>query len=132
MWSNTISLKKTDLRDFEQHFHCKINPAIRLFLADHNAGYPVNAHFPTEAAERRMERLLNFSDRDKSYGAWRINERLRPQIGTHRIVIGVDCDENYVILERDGKQDYIVVWSHITGEFERCLLDIPAFLRAIS
>lgn len=131
MWRNTIPMESGELTEFENHFRFRIHPALREYLLQVNGGYPSPGTFRTEVRERRLIRLLDFRDKTSKDGAFAINNRLRSQIGSHRIVIGEEATGNFVCLERDGTKQYIVVWSHITGAFERSLLDIPAFLRII-
>lgn len=138
MWINIKPIKAAELRAFESEFSFRINQAVKSFLQEHNGGITYSGDFPVvvtgtqQIKERRMDCLLDFSDRNDPDGAWEINRRLRKKIGDKRIIIGRDQKNNMICLERDRKEQYIVVWSHITREFDRCPLDIPAFLQAIS
>lgn len=131
MWRNTVSISSAQLRDFETRFKFKIDPIMREYLIDNNSGHIADGSFQTTSRMRRLERFLNFADRNSPDGAWSINERLRPVIGKNRIIIGIDVTGNYVCLEKSGSKQQIVVWSHITGDFEQSLLDIPALLRTL-
>lgn len=132
MWRYIIPVSQGAITEFEQKFLFRIRSPFREFLIDHNNGIPSNGSFPTEKRERKLAQFLDFSDRNPSNGATAINQRLREQIGEKRIVVGRDRSGNLVCLERNYKEQYIVVWSHISGEFERSLLDIPALLQAIN
>lgn len=131
MWRGTRPVESAVLREFEMHFKFRIHPAFREYLSIHNAGFPSPGTFPTIVRERKMESFLDFTDRYTSGGAWKVNERLREKIGPKRIIVGTDSSANFICIERDYQEQYIVVWSHVTGKFERCLLDIPGFIRLI-
>lgn len=138
MWMNTKQIPTATLREFETAFSFRINDRLRSFLLEHNGGatysgsFFVNIEGTNKTKERCMDCLLDFSDRRSPDGAWEVNRRLRSKIGAKRIIIGRDKSNNLICLERDYKEQYIVVWSHITRSFDRCLLDLPAFIRAIS
>ena len=131
MWRWIRPLHKLLLRDFETAFQFNITPVFREFLLEHNAGVPTSGIFPTTVKERKIAKLLDFSDRYSVKGAWAINKRLREQIGEKRIIIGKDSLGNFICLERHYKHQTVVVWNHLTGEFEESLLDIAALLRCI-
>lgn len=131
MWRGIRPLSNQLLRDFESTFHFNINPVFRQYILDHNGGVPVPGIFPTVRKERKMARLLDFSDRSSATGAWAINQRLRDQIGDKRIVIGTDELGNFLCLERHYRSQRIVLWNHLTEEFEECLLEIPSFVRCV-
>lgn len=131
-WRNITVIHSFVLTEFERKFNFTIHKDFRAFLLEHNGGIPSPGIFPTTVRERKIARLLDFSDKFSSNGAWEINKRLREQIGPKRIVVGIDSTGNFICLERYYKRQQIVVWSHISGDFEECLLDIPAFLRTIS
>ncbi len=132
MWITTKPISPPEIKEFEQEFHFRLHTDFFNFLQDHNAGTPLDGSFPTTAKERKLKRLLDFQNRTSFDEAWMVNERLRKQIGEKRIIIGTDAIGNFVCLERNHRAQAIVVWNHLTGDFERCLLDIPGFLRAIS
>lgn len=131
MWRFVIPIKSQTLSDFENHFDFRFNETLRGFILDHNGGSPEAGVFHTTVRVRRIGRLLDFSDKSTPDGAWSFNERLRDKLTDKRIIIGIDAKNNFVCVERHYKHQKIVVWSHVSGEFEDCLLDIPAFLRAI-
>lgn len=132
MWRDIIPVSHTTITDFEQQFQFRIRSPFREFLIDHNNGIPSDGIIVTEKRERKLAQFLDFSDAVSNNSAWAINRRLRDQIGPRRIVVGRDRSGNFVCLERDYQEQYIVVWSHITGEFERSLQEIPALLNAIN
>lgn len=132
MWRDIIPVSHTNIADFEQHFQFRIRSPFREFLIDHNNGIPSDGAFNTEKRERKIAQFLDFSGAVASNDAWTLNKRLRDQIGSKRIVVGRDKSGNLICLERDYQEQYIVVWSHITGEFERSLQDMPALLQAIN
>lgn len=131
MWRGIKPLPKLLLKDFETTFQFNITPVFQEFLLEHNGGIPTSGIFPTVVKERKIAKLLDFSDRYSANGAWAINRRLRTQIGEKRIIIGIDSLGNFLCLERHYKKQFVVVWNHLTGEFEESLLDIPALLRCI-
>lgn len=131
MWRGVRPIESAVIREFESHFHFRIQPHIRQYICDNNAGIPSPGCFPTIVRERKMERLLDFDNRTAANSAWAVNSRLRNKIGSKRIIIGTDISGNFICIERNYKEQYIVVWSHVSGQFERCLLDIPGFLRTI-
>ena len=131
-WRNIIPLEDSTLRKFEEVFDFNINRYFREFLLEHNGGIPSPGIFPTVARERKIARILDFSQKSSSRGAWAVNARLRDQLGPKRIVVGVDSAENFICIERKYKRQRIVVWSHVTGDFEECILDIPSFLQVLS
>lgn len=131
MWRGIKPLHKLLLKDFETAFQFNITPVFREFLLEHNGGMPTSGIFPTVVKERKIAKLLDFSDRYSTAGAWAINRRLRSQIGDKRIIIGKDSLGNFICLERYYKRQSIVLWNHLTGEFEESAVDIPAFLRII-
>lgn len=130
MWRNIHLLTDLEMRHFEEHFAFTVTPPLRQFLIDHNGGYPSSGSFPTVVRERKLEYLLNFAD-PSSRGAMEINRRLRKHLGPKMIVIGCDDLGNYVCVQRDYKQQNIVLWNHVTNMYEPCLWDIPTFLRNI-
>lgn len=131
MWRGIRPLSNLLLRDFEKTFNFNISPVFRQYLLDHNGGTPTPGIFPTIVKERKVAKVLDFSDRYSANGAWSINRRLRDQIGEKRIIIGKDSLGNFLCLERNYRKQYIVLWNHLTGDFEESLLDIPAFVRCI-
>lgn len=132
MWRNITPINPATLAAFEKRFNFRIAEPFKSFLIEHNAGIPSNGTFPTVYRERQLVQFLDFADQKTRNGAWATNTRLRDQIGDQRIIVGLDVKGNYVCLERHWKNQKIVVWSHVTGQFEPSLLDIPAFLRAIN
>ena len=132
MWRDVIPVSPSTLTEFEQQFHFRIQSPFREFLLDHNNGIPSDGTIPTKTKERKLSMFLDFSDRNPANSAWTVNKRLRDQIGEKRIVVGRERSGNLICLERNYKEQYIVVWSHITGEFERSLLEIPALLQSIN
>lgn len=132
MWRNIRPVEEKTIANFEKEFRFHLEPSLRQFLIDHNNGAPSPGTFTTTIRERRLEQFLDFSDVTSVRGAWELNRRLRERIGPKRIIIGVDANSNFVCVERDHKQQYIVVWSHVSGCFERCLADIPVFLQIIN
>lgn len=130
MWRNTIPCESAALTAFEKKFKFTIQSPFREYLLEHNFGISSPGTIPTAVRERRLAQLLDFRDQHNPKGAWAINSRLRDRIGPKRIVIGTDTSGNFVCLERDYQDQYIVVWSHISNNFERSLLDIPALIRA--
>lgn len=130
MWRNIKKADEKAMSQFERHFDFAICDNLRGFLIEHNGGSTTPCAFQTDRAERKLVRLFDFSQPTSS--AWEINERLRDQIGTKRIIIGADQKGNFVCVEREYSRQTIVVWSHVSGLFESCLLSIPAFLRAIN
>lgn len=131
MWRNTQPLSWDAMHDFEKAFHFRIDATMKEFLMANNAGYPTPGLFPTTTKERKLKRLLNFADTESEQEAWKINLRVREKIGEKRIVFAVDDNGNFLCLEREYMHQRIIVWSHITGTFEDCLLETPAFIRAI-
>ena len=131
MWRHTLPLDNLTLSEFERTFSFRIEPVFRSFLLEHNCGCVTPGVFSTVKCERKLWQLLNFADRTGTDGAWAINKRLQEQLGPMRIVVGLDIKGNFVCLEREHKRQKIVVWSHLSGEFEESILDIPAFLRVI-
>ena len=131
MWRGIIPLSNASLKEFENTFHFNIDTSLREYLLEHNGGIPTFGTFPTAGKERKIARILDFSDRDLADGAWAVNRRLRNRIGEKRIIIGTDSLGNFVCLERDYRRQYIVLWNHLTDGFEESLWDIPAFLRGI-
>ena len=131
MWRNIIALEDRKIAEFERKFQFRIHLVFREFLLTHNGGSPTPGTFPTAKMTRKMKYFLDFSDEDSDYGAFEINYRLRDKIGPKRIIVGIDHADNFICLERSYSRQYIVVWSHVTGEFERCLLDLPMFIRQI-
>lgn len=131
MWRTTVPIEDRTLSQFEKHFHFRIQEDLRGFILDHNGGFTTPCVFPTNVKSRKFIQMLDFSPSNPD-GAWAVNERVRERIGEKRIVIGLDQKKNFVCVERNYKQQQIVVWSHVSGDFEPCLLDIPAFLRALN
>lgn len=131
MWRNVIEISRTQLRSFETHFRFTFHSDLGAYLLTHNNGSVAPGIFPTAVRERKLDRLLDLSDSENEKGAWAVNKRLRKLIGPQRIIIGIDAQGNYVCVERDYRQQKIVVWNHVTDAFEDCLWDIPAFLRYI-
>ncbi len=132
MWRGIKPISTVELREFENAFRFRITPVFREYLLEHNGGIPTPGIFPTEAnRNRKMQRLLDFTDRYTVQEAWSVNTRLQEAIGEKRIVIGTDTVGNFICLEREYKRQYIVLWNHLTDQFERSLLDIPAFLDTI-
>ena len=129
MWRNIIPCTSADLTAFEKKFKFTIQDPFRIYLLEHNSGIPSPGTIPTASRERRIAQLLDFRNSSNPKGAWETNLRLRDQIGSKRIVVGLDSSGNFICLERDYQEQYLVVWSHISGNFERSLLDIPALLR---
>lgn len=127
-WHSISPLSDDQLSDFEQKFRFKIQTDLRLYLLEHNNGRKLPDPFPTTGRKYQFAYFLDFSGPETIGGAWEVNKRLRKRIGAKRIILAKDSSENWICLERDHKEQYIVVWSHITGNFERCQLDIPAFL----
>lgn len=132
MWRDVIPTSSTDIAAFEEQFKFRIRSPLREFLIDHNNGIPSDGAFVTVRRERKIAQLLDFSDRNPQNSAWTVNRRLREQIGPKRIVVGREHSGNLICLERNYQEQYIVVWSHITGEFERSLQEIPVLLQAIN
>ena len=124
-------MPKLLLKDFETTFQFNITPMFREFLLEHNGGAPASGVFPTAVKERKLARMMDFSDRYSVRGAWAINRRLRGQIGEKRIIIGIDSLDNFICLERHYRHQTVVVWNHLTGEFEESRLDLPALLRCL-
>lgn len=132
MWRSIYPLDTSTIEEFEKKFHFSIDRDMRGFLLEHNGGVPSPGDFPTTVGFRQIARFLDFEDRITKNGAWAINQRLQKHLGKKRIIIGIDRSGGFLCLERDRCQQWISVWSHITGDFDRCLLDIPAFIRRIS
>ena len=132
MWRDIIPVSNTEIASFEQQFQFRIRSPFREFLIDHNNGIPSGGTIITQRRERKLAQFLDFSDSIPANSASAINKRLREQIGPKRIVVGRDRSGNLVCLERDYQEQYIVVWSHITGEFERSLQEMPTLLNAIN
>lgn len=138
MWKDIKPISAQAIEEFENHFHFSISKDLQLFLREHNAGFNIGATFPVVLADGitvkyiQLDRFFDFSEKAGPQGAWAVNKRVRNQIGKKRIVIGRDRKNNLICLERDYSHQYIVVWSHITMAFERCILEIPAFLSAVS
>ena len=130
MWRNVFPIESATLSAFEKKFHFNIQSPLREYLLEHNNGIPSPGTIPTVVRERHLVQLLDFRDPNNPKGAWATNARLRSEIGPQRIIIGTDISGNFVCLERDYQEQYIVVWSHISNNFERSLLDIPALIRA--
>ena len=131
MWREIRPLASEQLSDFEREFDFKINPDFREFLLDHNNGAPAGVYIPTRTKKRRIHKFLDFADHSSSEGAWAVNLRLREEVGEKRIIFGVDALGNFLCLERNYRKQKVVLWNHLTDEFEPCLLEIPAFLREI-
>lgn len=131
MWRGIKPLSNQLLKDFESAFDFNIHPVFRQYILDHNSGAPTPGIFPTIKKERKVAKFLDFADRYSAAGAWATNRRLRDQIGDKRIIIGKDSLGNFLCLERHYRKQYIVLWNHLTGEFEESLLDIPAFVRCV-
>lgn len=131
MWMGIKPLSRQSLTDFEKTFKFNINPVFREYLLDHNGGIPTPGTFVTAVKERKIDRLLDFSDRYSPAGAWAVNHRLRDEIGEKRIIIGTDSMGNFICLERDYKKQRFVLWNHLTGNYEENIMDISAVLRVI-
>lgn len=130
MWRNITPITDAQMSAFEKNFDFRIAQPLREFLIDHNGGAPTPGTFPTTVRERKLEYFLDFSD--LSYkGAWGINQRVRKHIGPKMLVIGIDFLGNYVCIQREYKQQEIVLWNHVTNNYEKCLHSIPAFIRTI-
>lgn len=127
-----MPVEEKTVSDFENTYHFRIDPVLRQFIIDHNNGIPSPGTFLTTVRERKLERLLDFDDTATEQGAWAINKRLREKIGEKRIIIGIDANSNFVCVERNYKQQYIVVWNHITGKYERCVAAIPVLIRVLA
>lgn len=132
VWRNRRPILSAQLSGFETKFGFRICGPMRTFLLENNAGFPTPGLFPTTVRERKLSFLLDFSNTSHPDGAWAINARLRNQIGPKRIIIGRDTLGNYVCIEREHKQQRIVLWNHVTNDFELCLWDIPMFLRYVA
>lgn len=132
MWRDTLPVTYTAFNSFEQQFHFKIQEPFREFLMDHNNGIPSDGEILTVKGTTRIARFLDFSGLIQTNSAWEINKRLRPLIGPKRIVVGKDRSDNYICLERSHKEQYLVIWSHITGEFDRFIPDIPTWIASIN
>lgn len=130
-WHNVSPLSDDQLSAFERKFRFTIQADLRSYLLEHNNGKKLPDPFPTAGRAYQFAYFLDFSGPESPGGAWEINTRLRKRIGTKRIILGKDAGENWICLERNHKEQYIVVWSHITGNFERCLWDIPTFLQGL-
>lgn len=131
MWRCCTPLTEQELHSFENAFKFKFTEDLRGFLLLHNAGIPSPGLFPTLNRERKLAQLLDLRKGTGKQDAWSVNERLRDLIGPKRIIIGQDSQNNFVCVERNQRQQKIVLWNHITDQFEECLLDIPVFLRQI-
>ena len=77
MWRGIIPLSNASLKEFENTFHFNIDTSLREYLLEHNGGIPTFGTFPTAGKERKIARILDFSDRDLADGAWAVNRRLR-------------------------------------------------------
>jgi hypothetical protein len=120
-------LNESILQAFEEKFDFHFTTKMRQFLLLNNGGVSSGA-FYTVAMQRTFSSLLDFEDKTSPSGAWAINRRLRKQIGEKRIIIGMDSQKNYICVERNRREQKIVVWSHVTNMFDSCLHDIPSFL----
>ena len=132
VWLNPTPVSEEAMRNFELHFRFRINKNLRLFLMDHNGASCYPGSFPTEKTTRNLATLLDFSDETAPKGAWAVNKKLRNFLGPNRIIIGQDQKCNHVCIEKDRNRQKIVVWSHISNQFEECLLDIPGFIRIMN
>ena len=128
-WLGIRPISSAELTAFEDHFDFRITPVFRTWLLEHNAGFPKNIELPTTKRMREFRRVLDFSNRTGKLEAWKCTERCRDSLGSTRIPFGFDAGGNFVCLERHYRHQQIVVWNHITDEFEPCLLDIPTFIK---
>lgn len=131
MWRNVSEISNTQMNLFESQFSFRINPPLRDFLLCHNGGSPSPGIFPTTVRNREIAYLLDIADAKSEKGAWAVNRHVRRLITPKRLVIGVDTLGNYVCIEREHKQQQIVLWNHVTNAFEACLWDIPLFLQSL-
>ena len=131
MWVNTCPLTCSQLSSFEKAFRFTFHHDLQAFLKAHNAGSTTSGIFPTAVRERELVQLFDFSDQQDKKGAWGINKAHRKALTEKRIIIGTDNLGNYVCVEREHKQQKIVVWNHVTDQFEPCLWDISMFSRYI-
>ncbi len=114
-------LKETTIKQFEDKFDFHFCPEIRQFLLQNNAGSSNGSIFTTKMM-RTFSCLYDFSENATSNSAWEINRRLRNRIGEKRIIIGKDVQKNYICVERNRREQKIVVWSHVSNEFDPCLM----------
>lgn len=131
MWMNENPIAFTQLNQFEKRFRFTFHPALQKFIQAHNGGNVTPGTFPTNVRERKLLRLLDFSDPESRKGAWQINAKHRSLIGPQRIIIGIDSLGNYVCVQREYKHQTIVVWNHVTDSFEDCLWELPAFIQYV-
>lgn len=131
MWSNLSPITNTQMNLFESHFSFRINPPLRDFLLDHNGGTPTPGIFPTNIRNREIAYLLDFRESRSDKSAWTVNQRVRRLIGPKRLVIGVDSLGNFICIEREHKQQEIVVWNHVTNKFEKAQWNIPVLLQSL-
>ena len=131
MWLDSIPVAAEGLRSFEEAFRFKIDSDFKQYLAERNGGMPMDGRFPTAVKERKLAQLLDFTDMRSNNGAWAVNKRMRKRIGVKRIVIGIDPANNYICLERNYREQFVVVYNLWSCDFERSLLDLSAFMRAI-
>lgn len=128
-WLGVRPISSAELTAFEDHFDFRITPVFRTWLLEHNAGLCKSTELPTANKVYHFIRMLDFSKNAGVTEAWKSTERCRTDLGETRIPIGMDAVGNFVCLQRHYKHQDIVVWNHITGAFEPCLLDIPTFIR---
>lgn len=129
MWRGLKPVSEQDMRDFESAFQFHFAVPLRGFLLEHNAGIPLHGDFPVKSKQRRISYLLDIADRNTNLGAWAVNNRVGKKTGPKTIVIGVDTLGNFVCVQRHYRQQSIVLWNHLTGEFEESLWDMQTFLR---
>ena len=131
MWSNISPITNTQMNLFESHFSFRIDPPLRDFLLEHNGGSPTSCIFPTNIRNREIAYLLDIRESRSDKSAWTVNQRVRRLIGPKRLVIGVDSLGNFICVEREYKQQEIVLWNHVTNAFEKCQWSIPILLQSI-
>ena len=132
-------LPESKLREFEKEFQFVFHPDLRFFLLLYNGG-STSAVIPTveKRGERTIQhnrifsRLFDFSTKVGVRSAWALNQRLRPILGDHLVVIGEDMNHNYICVSNREYKQTVCILSHVSGKLEESVMDIPMLIRALN
>lgn len=125
MWNFYIPIESAILEEFETHFDFHITPPLRDFILTHNGGKTHCCVLQTSVRERRIESILDFSNKEATWGA---NKRMRHLLGNRIIVIGMDKSGNFLCVRRTLRNQEFVIWNHVTNSLEECTMEIPLIL----